>query len=127
MPTFNFSTNSDQRWARQFRKSPGEHGTWIVEETGLCVASEAADIEAGCTKRFVLEALPQARGVIMKVLDGTAPVLIKVKPPTYNETYNCVKVFGEVQPFAPEQEFGTWNGKAILSYTIRYQEVGDIV
>ena len=114
------------RWAKQYRKQAGEHGTWIIEETGLCEGEEASKIEADCTKRYVMEPLPQSRGAIMKVLDGTSPKTTKVKPTTYDEEYVCVKVHGQVDPYAPEQDFGSHDGHTILFYTIRYQQVGAI-
>lgn len=115
------------RFGKQFRKSPGEHGTFVIEESGLCTPDEAADIEGGCTRRFALTALPQARGAIMKVLDGTTPSTVNVRALTYDINYRCVKVHGQVDPFAPEQEFGTYIGEAILSYVIRYQQVGGVI
>jgi hypothetical protein len=114
-------------FARQFRKSPGEYGTFVIEESGLCTADESVRLEAGCTKRFTLEPLPQARGAIMKVLDGTTPYVVGVQPLTYTNVYRCVKIHAQVDPFAPAQEFGPYSGKAILAYTIRYQEVGGVV
>ena len=114
------------RWAKQYRKEPGEHGTFIVEETGLCTASEAASIEAGCTKRYRMVPIPQARGAYMKVLDGTAAAVVIVTPSTIPVGYNCVKIFSATQPFAPAQPAGDYAGQAILSYTIRYQQVGGV-
>lgn len=115
------------KWAKQYRKSAGEHGTWVIEETGLCTHDEATDIERGCTKRYIMVPLPQAVGAIMKVLDGTRPSVVSVTPLTYSKTYRCVKVAGQVEPFAPVQDGGTYDGYAVLSYTIKYQEVHDVV
>jgi hypothetical protein len=111
----------------QYRKEPGEHGTWIIVESGLCTNNEAKIIEAGCTRRYRLEAIPNAKGCIMKVLDGTKPSVVTITPSTYGLSYKCVKVHGQVDPFAPVQEDGPYVGKSILVYSIKYQEVGSIV
>lgn len=115
------------KWGQQFRKSQGEHGTFVLEESGLCTPDEAYGIEGGCTKRFALTALPQACGAVLKVLDGTTPTIVAITPLTYGNVYRCIKVHGQVEPFAPAQEFGTYINKAILSYVIRYQQVGGVI
>lgn len=114
------------KFAKQYRKEQGEHGTWVIVETGLCTASEASGIETGCTKRYRMEPVPNAQGAIMKVLDGTSPQVVSITPTTYNRTYKCVKIQGQVEPFAPHQDGGPYIGSAILSYEIRYQEVKDV-
>jgi hypothetical protein len=114
------------RFAIQYRKEPSEHGTWVLEETGWCLDSDAAGIEAGCTKRYKLVAIPNAAGAVMKVLDGTNPALVAVRPTTYALTYLCVKVLGQVEPLAPSHSGGLANDHAVLSYRIRYQQVGGV-
>jgi hypothetical protein len=114
------------RFAKHYEKQQGEHGTWVVEESGLCLDTDAAAVEAGCTRRYQLVPLPNASGAIMKVLDGTAPAIVSVVPSTYSLGYLCVKVHGEVQPFTAVQEEGPMLGSAVLSYLIRYQQVGGV-
>lgn len=112
--------------AIQYRKQPGEYGTWIIEETGRCLDTDCNTIENGCTKRYKMEPIPNAAGAIMKVLDGTSPQIVTVTPSTYDRDYRCVKVHGQVDAFAPEQSWAPFDGHAVLEYVIRYQEVGGI-
>ena len=110
----------------QYRKEQGEHGSWIIEESGWCLAADAREIERDCTKRFKLVAIPNAEGCIMKVLDGTRPRVVRVRPSTYTLDYYCVKIYGEVEPLAPPHSGGWVGGQVALSYRIRYQQVGGI-
>jgi hypothetical protein len=114
------------KWAKQYRKTQGEYGTWIIEETGFCTPDEAAAIEAGCVRRYRMVPIPNAAGAVMKVLDGTVAVLYTVTPTTYGVTYQAVKVHGQVDPFAAAQDGGTYQGQAVLFYAIRYQQVGGL-
>ncbi len=99
-----------------------------ITVTGRCTDDEAASIESGCTRRFSLVTYPHAAGAILKSLDGTRPAVRSITPPTLpRRTYRCVKVDGRVTPFAYRQRAGSYNGKAILHFTIVWQEVGGIV
>lgn len=109
------------------RLSPGSFGTTVIEETGRCTASERTAIEAEVTRRFQLVPYPNANGVVLKSLDGTNPVVQDVRPETFRgDKFRCVKVEAYCNPLAPEQEGGDYNGHAILSYYIRWQQVGDV-
>lgn len=115
------------RWAKQFRKGPGEYGTTIIEESGLCLDSDAPAVEAGCTKRYRMVPYPNAAGAVMKVLDGTNPAIVAVVPPNPGTiTHWCVKVSGIVEPYAAAHEGGLSDNHHIVLYTIRYQEVGSV-
>lgn len=114
------------RFAQQFRKSAGECGTLLIEETGLCFSTDVSAIEANCTRRYRMEPLPNAAGAVMKILDGTSPLVTEVSPLTDGQRYRCVKIWGQCDPYAPVQDGGPYAGKAILFYTIRYQQVGGI-
>jgi len=114
------------RIAKHFEKSPGEFGLLVITETGWCKPQDAGEIEGNCTKRYKLVALPNAAGAIMKVLDGTNALMSIVAPLTDDQSYTCVKVHGEVQPLAPEQNGGWANGSAALEYKIVYQQVGGV-
>jgi hypothetical protein len=112
---------------KNYRVSPGQHGTSVIEETGRCHASERADIEADICRRYQLIPYPNAAGVVLKALDGSNPQIQQIRPTTFSgDKFKCVKVEGYCNPFAPEQTGGTHNGKAILAYYIRWQQVGDI-
>jgi hypothetical protein len=63
----------------------------------------------------------------MKVLDGTSPRAVTIQPSTYDNEYLCVKVLGQAEPYAPVQDGGAYDGHAVLSYLIRYQEVGAVL
>ena len=90
------------------------------------MVEDVALVEHGCTKRYKMVALPQSAGAIMKVLDGTNPAVIQIKASTYTEPYMCVKVLGQVDPYAAPQDGGPLRDKAVLSYVIRYQQVGGV-
>ena len=110
-----------------YRVSPGQYGLKVIEQTGRCTANERADIEANCTRRYTLVPLPNAAGALFKSLDGTTPKIFDGRPITFEGAkYVVVKVEGYCNPFAPVQEGGTYDGNAILSYYIRWQEVGDV-
>ena len=110
-----------------YRVSPGQYGLRIVEISGRCTASERADIEANCTRRYTLVPLPNAAGAVFKSFDGTTPKVVEIRPSTFSGTrFTCVKVEGVCNPFAPSQEGGTYRGHAILGFLKRYQEVGDV-
>lgn len=102
------------------------NGMAVIKVTGRCTHDEARAIESGCTRRYEMILLPHASGAILKSLDGTVPLLVKVTPPTIGRTYQCVKVGGRTRPFAYQQKAGPYIGKSILSYEIVYQEVGGV-
>ena len=112
---------------QNYEQSRDEHGLAIIEETGRCLGTDAADIEADCTRKYQMTPLPNASGAILKSMDGTQPRIIEVEPPTLtNRRYRCVKVDAYTNPLAPEQTAGTYSGSTILQYYIRWQEVGDV-
>jgi hypothetical protein len=115
------------KWAIQYRKSIGEYGMYVIEETGLCLQVDCAGIEAGTVSRYQMVPIPASRGAIMKVLDGSVPGVVMVRPSTYALEYACVKVLGQVDPFAPAQDGGPLAGQTVLAYSIRWQQVGGIV
>lgn len=112
------------KWAIQYRKTPGEYGSYVIEETGLCLRSDADGIEKGILTRFKLIQIPNSAGFILKVLDGSTPAIVAVKPSTYDLTYDSVKVAAAVNPFAPAQNGGPLNGQTVLMYSIQWQTVG---
>lgn len=112
--------------SRNWKVESDQYGAAVITETGRCTASEAAAIEAGCTRRFELITLPNVAGVILKSMDGSVPALVAVTPSTIGRTYNCVKTDGRVEPLAPVQTGGTYSGAAIMRYTMRYQQVGGV-
>jgi len=112
------------KWAIQYRKEPGEYGSFLLEETGLCLRADVVPIEKGILTRFKLIPIPNARGAVLKVMDGSNPMIFSVKPSTYDTAYPCVKIAGYVNAFAAAQDGGPLHGETVLLYTIKYQTVG---
>ena len=103
----------------------GQYGLKVIEVEGRCTPDNAANIERDCTHRYVLEPIPNASGAVLKSLDGTNPKVVNVKPSTTNTSYQCVKVEGIVNPFAPSQDGDhPQSGDPILRFHMRYQQVG---
>lgn len=113
-------------WAVRYRINEGQYGLKQIEVTGRCLDSDAATIEAGCTRRWALVPLPNASGAVLKALDGSRAALVEVTPPTVDWTFRCVKVDAFVNPFAPTQEGGSFNGHSVCEFRILYQEVGGV-
>ena len=65
--------------------------------------------------------------MVLKPLDGTIAIVYSIKPSTQSERYNCVKIHGEINPFAAPQDGGPLSGRAVLSYKIIYQSVGRVL
>lgn len=103
-------------------------GLFVFVVTGRCTSDERADIEANVTRRYEMVTLPNAGGAVLKSLDGSTPFLVEVEPPTMGgAVYTCVKVEGACTPFAPAQPVGSpYAGKTILSYRMRYLQVGGV-
>lgn len=71
--------------------------------------------------------LPNASGAVLKSLDGTLPKPLWISPSTMPGTmYQCVKVDGRCNPFAYKQKEGPFTGSEILTFYIKYQEVGGV-
>ena len=103
------------------------NGLAVIEVTGRCTQDEVPGVEAGCTRRYTLVTLPNASGAVLKSLDGTQPAIYMVTPSTMpTRTYQCVKVDGRCNPHAYKQKDGPFAGYMIVSYYIKYQEVGGI-
>lgn len=112
---------------RNYRVEAGAYGLKMIEVTGRCTETERTRIEGNCTHRYELVPLPNASGAILKSLDGTTPRVVDVRPETFmGRPYQCVKIEGVCTPLAPEQDGGRWTGHAILSFLMRYQEVGGV-
>jgi len=112
---------------RKYRVSTGQFGLAVIEVMGRCTDDEVAEVEADCTRRFELVPIPNASGAIFKSMDGSLPKTVKVEPSTFDgKRYTCVKVDGRCNPLAPEQSGGSYNGKAVLRFVERYQEVGGV-
>lgn len=111
---------------KKYRISTGEYGLAVIEVTGRCTHDEAATVEAGCTRRYRIEAIPHASGGVFKAMDGTNPRTSTVTVPATNRSYQCVKVDGRVQGFAQAQVGGPYTGKKICQFRELYQEVGSV-
>jgi hypothetical protein len=99
-------------------------GSFVIEETGLCLRGDVAAIESGIVTRFKLIPLPNAAGFIIKILDGTNPAVTVVRPSTYDAAYKCIKTSAMANPFAAAQDGGPLEGKTVLIYAILWQSVG---
>lgn len=105
---------------------PGQFGKLVIIVTGRCLGSDAAAIALGCCRNYELVKIPHSTNVVFKSLDGVAPTLVSVTPPTIGIAYPCVKVEGYTQPMAPLQTGGPYTGNTVLRFTIKYQEVNSI-
>lgn len=116
------------KFSARYHVSRDGNGLAVIEETGRCYPSDRASIEANVTWRYQMITLPQAAGAVLKALDGTAPRVQSVTPTTFTSggSFRCVKVAAWCTPFAPVQTGGDHSGQAILSYVIRYQQVGGV-
>jgi hypothetical protein len=106
----------------------GPHGSRIITVTGRC-SGDSATVNAileNVVTRYQLEPIPQARGVILKALDGSDPEIYEITPSTIGKTWNCVKIAANVTPMAPTQTGGVFNGKSVLVFEQVYQQVGVI-
>jgi len=112
--------------AKRFRKVGERFGLLTISETGRCLAADIAGIEGGCTWRYELVPVPQGAGAIMKPLDGTTPTPATVALYGGGSNYSCVKVAAYVQPFAPQQSGGAFNGQYVYTYEITWQQVGGV-
>lgn len=116
-------------FAQRYQVQRSQHGSRLIIETGRCTSdSETRNaILAKQTRRYVLVAIPQAQGVVLKSLDGTTPIVQTVTPPTIGISYPCVLVEAELNPLAPVQSGGAHVGTAVLAYRRVWQEVGEVV
>jgi hypothetical protein len=110
---------------QSYETNQGEFGSTVIRQFGRCDNSEATvrSILAGQSNGYLV-ALPHARGVVWKPLDGTNPIVRDIRPTTIPRTFKCVKVAATVNPFAATQSGGVFNGKAVLRYEIIWQQVG---
>lgn len=113
------------KFSVQFRKSQGEHGLYVIEETGFCLQADVAGIETGVVRRYKFVPVPNTQGVVLKVLDGSSGGLTTVTP-AYGQSYSCAKLYGGVDPAAPAQPNGPLAGEQVLSYRIVWQSVGNL-
>jgi hypothetical protein len=103
------------------------NGLAIVMVTGRCTQDEVHVVEGNCTRRYSMVTLPNASGAVLKSLDGTLPMIVMVTPSTMpTRSYRCVKVDGRCNPHAYQQAAGPYAGYMILTFMIRYQEVGGV-
>jgi hypothetical protein len=110
-----------------YQVSVGQFGLRVIEVTGRCTREERAAIEANVTRRYDLVPLPNSGGAILKTLDGSTPRVVEILPDTFKgQRFRCVKVSGVVNPMAPEQHGGSYSGRTILRFAMRYQEVGGV-
>jgi hypothetical protein len=109
-----------------YRIEAGEFGTVRLVQYGRCDGDDTTveTVEKGCTRVYELIQWPNAAGITLKALDGTTPAVVDIKPPTIGRTYKCVKISGRVNPLAPVQEGGSFQGKTVLEYEVVWQQVG---
>jgi hypothetical protein len=113
--------------AIRYRKTGERFGLMVIAETGRCLAADISGIEGGCTWRHELVPVPQGAGAILKPLDGTSPTPASIALyGAVGVTYSCVKIAAYVQPFAPQQTGGAFNGQYVYTYEITWQQVGGV-
>ena len=116
------------RFAERYRLHTDRKGMAVITVTGRCTGGDIGAIEGGCTRRYKLETLPQASGVVLKALDGTKPRITLIAPPAFQgRQYKCVKVDGRVNPYAIVQSGGALDGQVVHQFMETYQQVGGIV
>lgn len=104
-----------------------QYGMLVITVSGRCTESERTTVEGSVTSRFELLQFPNSRGVVLKPLDGTRPRIVEIQPPTFGGVrYRCVKIDGYCNPHATLQTEGTYAGKYILRFVMRYQQVGSV-
>lgn len=121
---------ADLRSKCNYQVSQGAYGSRLIIETGLVEMSAAAETEIllNLMRDYQLVKIPQTSAVVLKSLDGTTPVPETISPPTMiGQTFECVKVKAVITPYAPVQVGGSYDGKAVGSYEIVWQEVGAYV
>jgi len=110
-----------------YRVEEGEFGTVVITVTGRCTPDEEAGIRDEVVTKYALTTIPNVKGAILKVLDGTVPRRVDVSPPTHDHSYRCVKVKAICRHFAPPQTSDMPEaGNAILFFSIVYQECGEL-
>lgn len=111
----------------KYRITRDANGLAVIEKSGRCTENEVIGIESNCTRRYEMVTLPHVAGATLKSMDGTRPLIVLVCPATFGgRAYRCVKVDGTVNPFAYRQTAGPFEGKFILEYSMKYQEVGGV-
>lgn len=111
----------------KYKISTDQYGLAIIEVTGRCTEQDTTSMLANVCHRYEMVPISGTSGAILKALDGVRPTLVTVTPPTLGgKSYQCVKVDATVNPFAPKQVGGTWNGRYILQYYVKYQQVGGV-
>ena len=85
------------RIEKKYRIEQGEFGSYRITQFGRCSGEQITikEIEEKCTRIFTLVQIPNAKGVVLKSLDGTEPTIIDVEPTTMGgRKYRCVKIYG---------------------------------
>jgi hypothetical protein len=102
---------------QEFERAGTMHGMQVIRESGLIPDDEVMDTYE--TGRVELIALPRTAGIVVKVLDGgDEPVLFTISNDAVVGTVGNLLQLGRTtkRRAFPEQPFGTYSNKEILSY-----------
>lgn len=109
-------------WNFEIRDGP--YGLKIIVARGRCTAETQAILSRNVVTKYKIVSIPGTAGGVLKALDGSKPVVERIKPTTMNKIYSCVKVGALFNPFAPTQSGGTASGLTVLQFELTYHEVG---
>jgi len=111
----------------KYRYRTDQYGLAVITMYGRCTHDKQEEVESDCTRKYDMVSIPNTSGAVLKSLDGTFPTIVEVEPTNMPaQRYRCVKVDGRVNPYAPQQTGGPYDGYYILAYEITYQEVGGV-
>lgn len=108
----------------RYQMQQGPYGTRQIVQYGRCDGGSATvqSIHAGVTVGEVVK-LPNASGVVWKAYDGKRPTIYNITPSTISSTHRCVKIEATVNPMAPQQTGGVFQGSTVCEYRMVFQEI----
>lgn len=112
-----------EKWQKS--DGPGGLPRWTVTGWATFERSTIQDLERNAIVRPKFTPLPNTRRLSVLAVDGSSVSTVSINPkPGYPRITNCVKI-GPVrwQQIAPEQTSGEYNGKAIISYRVQFQQL----
>ncbi len=103
-------------------------GMPVIEETGLATddSGALADLLRYEPGRVEIEAIPRARGLIVKALDGQPVRTNLLVTDQFGRFPNCFQMGPtQIQPFAPKQPIGPQAGRRINAFRRTWVQLQD--